>query len=91
MVHALKGEEGWGKQALTFGGPQDIDLAGHKIRKGVALWRVGTWPLKASFYAELEKLGIRSGSDREFSGVCPFASMGRRELRETARFRDALR
>jgi phage terminase large subunit GpA-like protein len=61
VVHALKGDDGWGKQALTFAGPQDIDLVGHKIRKGVALWRVGTWPIKQSFYAELERLGVRSG------------------------------
>ena len=61
VVYALKGDDGWGKQALAFAGPQDIDLAGRKIRKGVALWSVGTWPTKASFYAELEKLGVRSG------------------------------
>ncbi len=61
VLFALKGEDGWGKQALAFAGPQDIDLAGRKVRKGVALWRVGTWPLKSSFYAELEKLGTRSG------------------------------
>jgi phage terminase large subunit GpA-like protein len=61
VVFAPKGDKGWGKQALAFSGPQDIDLAGRKIRKGVALYRVGTWPLKSSFYAELEKLGVRSG------------------------------
>jgi phage terminase large subunit GpA-like protein len=61
VVFALKGDEGWGKQALAAAGPQDMDLAGRKIRKGVALYRVGTWPLKSSFYAELEKLGVRSG------------------------------
>ena len=61
VVFALKGDKGWAKQALAAAGPQDIDLAGRKIRKGVALYRVGTWPLKSSLYAELEKLGVRSG------------------------------
>jgi len=61
VVFALKGDDGWGKNHLALSGLVDIDLGGRKLRKGVALWRVGTWPLKSSFYAELEKLGVRSG------------------------------
>lgn len=68
VVFALKGDDGWGKPALAFAGPVDIDLAGRKIRKGVALFRVGTWPLKSSFYAELEKLGARSGQPSDPPG-----------------------
>jgi phage terminase large subunit GpA-like protein len=72
VVFALKGDEGWAKQALALSSTVDIDLAGRKIRKGTALWRVGTWPLKSSFYAELEKLGMRSGQPVDPPGYCHF-------------------
>ena len=52
-----RGRDGWGHPKLSAASPVDIDLAGRKVRKGGAVYLVGTWPIKASFYADLEKQG----------------------------------
>jgi phage terminase large subunit GpA-like protein len=72
VVLAIDGRDGWGKPAIGTPALMDIDLAGHKVKKGVKLWPVGTWPLKGSFYADLHKIGLRSGAAADPDGYCHF-------------------
>ncbi|MCW2276366.1 phage terminase large subunit GpA-like protein [Rhodoblastus acidophilus] len=72
MVLALDGRDGWGKPPIGTPSLMDIDLAGHKAKKGVKLWPVGTWPLKGAFYSDLHKLGVKSGASADPEGYCHF-------------------
>lgn len=58
---ALKGLDGWSRPALGTGTAVDIDFNGKRIRNGVHVWGVGTWPLKGAHYDDLRKDGVRSG------------------------------
>ena len=71
-VLALKGMDGWGKPAIGLPSLVDIDLDGRKVHKGARVWPVGTWPLKAAFYADVKKDGIKSGADVDPDGYCHF-------------------
>lgn len=72
VVLAVDGRDGWGKPAIGTPSLVDINLAGHKVRKGAQLWPVGTWPLKGGFYADLRKLGAASGAEVDPPGYCHF-------------------
>lgn len=72
VVLAVKGDDGWGKQAIGSMQLMDIDLDGKKVRKGCKLWHVGTWPLKGSFYEDLRKDGMKSGKESDPEGYCHF-------------------
>lgn len=74
VVFALKGDEGWGKPAISMPTLQDIDLGGRKLRQGVRLWKVGTWPLKASVYQKLGRSRIASNFDEIPAGYCHFGA-----------------
>lgn len=52
---AVKGLEGWGKPVLGVPSPQDINYGGERIRNGVAVFGVGTWPIKSSVYLDMRK------------------------------------
>jgi phage terminase large subunit GpA-like protein len=71
-VLAIDGRDGWGKPAIGTPSLVDINLAGQKVKKGVKLWPIGTWPLKGAFYADLGKLGRRSGQAEDPGGYCHF-------------------
>lgn len=64
VVHALDGRQGWGRPAIGAPVPRDIDLGGEKVRGGVKLWPVGTWPLKGEFYSSL-RAAVAQGRDDE--------------------------
>lgn len=72
VILAIKGMEGWNPPPIGTPSPVDIDLDGKKIRQGCKLWPVGTWSLKAGFYSDLNKLGIRSGEAADPDGYCHF-------------------
>jgi len=74
MVLALDGRDGWGRPAIGTPSLVDIDLAGHKIKKGARIWPVGTWPIKGAFYEDLRKEGIASGKERDPEGYCHFGT-----------------
>ena len=74
IIHALDGRDGWGKPPIGSPSLVNIDLAGHRVRKGCKIWPVGTWPLKGAFMADLRKEGIRSGAEVDPSGYCHFGS-----------------
>ena len=74
LILAVDGRDGWGKPAIGTPSLVDIDLAGHKVRKGCKIWPVGTWPLKGTFYADLRKEGLKAGRERDPDGFCHFGT-----------------
>lgn len=58
---ALKGDDGWNKPALSAPTNVDIALNGKRIRKGAQLYKVGTYPLKATHYDSLRKTMTSEG------------------------------
>ncbi|WP_073953758.1 terminase gpA endonuclease subunit [Thalassospira sp. TSL5-1] len=61
---ALKGEDGWHKAAISSTPTKvDISIRGKRLRRGVELWHIGTWGLKAEMYANLRKDGMRDGAE----------------------------
>ena len=74
LILATKGDDGWSKPAIGMPSLVDIDLAGNKVKQGCKLWKLGTWPLKAGFYSDLHKLGIRSGEPFDPDGYCHFGN-----------------
>lgn len=70
---ALKGLDGWSRPTLGQPTPVDIDFAGKRIRNGAMVWGVGTWSLKAAWYADLAKQAMVQGADLVFpQGYCHF-------------------
>jgi phage terminase large subunit GpA-like protein len=74
LLFAVDGRDGWGRPPMGTPALVDIDLAGHKVKKGCKLWPVGTWPLKGVFYADLRKTGLRGGAETDPEGYCHFGS-----------------
>ena len=74
VVFALDGRQGWNKPPLGTPSLVDIDLAGHRVKRGCKIWPVGTWPLKGTFYADLRKDGLRAGAEVDPPGFCHFGS-----------------
>lgn len=72
LIYALDGRDGWGTPPIGTPRLMDIDLDGEKIKDGVRLWPVGTWPLKGGFYTDLHQEGIRSGKPADPDGYCHF-------------------
>lgn len=71
---ALKGIPGWYAPPLGTPTKQDVAWGGKKLRRGLLLWPVGTWPLKAELYANLRKEGLRDGAEADPPGYCHFAA-----------------
>lgn len=69
-LYAIKGMPGWTHPAIGTPSKVDINLAGRRIRRGVNLWPVGTWALKATLYADLRKGGRRAGAAADPPGYC---------------------
>lgn len=69
---AVKGMPNWYAPAIGTPSKQSATYSGKKTRK-VLLWPVGTWQLKASFYAYLRKQGIAHGEDIDPAGYCHFS------------------
>ena len=74
IIFATDGRDGWNKPPMGSPSLVDIDLAGHRVKKGCKLWPIGTFPLKAAFYADLRKEGLRSGAEVDPPGYCHFGS-----------------
>ena len=74
LVLALKGLDDWGRPPLGQPSLVDIDLDGQKIRKGAAVWGVGSWPLKAALYSDLHKDGVATGAAADPEGYCHFGT-----------------
>lgn len=72
-VMAVKGLGGHLRPALGVATQQDISYQGVKRRRGIMLWPVGTWSLKAEFYANLRKSPPREGAEGFEPGYCHFS------------------
>lgn len=70
---ALKGLDGWHRPALGTPAKQDVTWKGKKKPRGLVVWPVGTWGLKAKLYANLRKDGPREGAESVPGGYCHFA------------------
>jgi phage terminase large subunit GpA-like protein len=71
-AYAVKGMPGWSRPALGTPTKVSITLKGKKLKGGVSLWPVGTWDLKAEFYADLRKEGRRAGQEVDPPGYVHF-------------------
>lgn len=71
-AYAIKGMPGWSRPALGTPTKVSITLRGKKIKGGVSLWPVGTWDLKAEFYADLRKDGRKAGQEVDPPGYVHF-------------------
>lgn len=72
LAFAIHGRPGWSHPALGTPTRVDITASGRKIRNGAVLWPVGTYALKATFYADLRKLGVDAGAQQNPPGYCHF-------------------
>jgi phage terminase large subunit GpA-like protein len=73
-AYAIKGMPGWGRPALGTPVKVQITLKGKKIPGGATLWPVGTWDLKANFYADVRKEGRKAGQEIDPPGYCHFGT-----------------
>jgi phage terminase large subunit GpA-like protein len=69
-AYAIKGMPGWTYPAIGTPTRVDIHLSGKKIKGGATLWPVGSWSLKATFYANLNKEGVKAGQLLDPPGYC---------------------
>lgn len=75
IILATDGLDGWGRPPIGQPKLRDIDLDGQRIKQGVKLWGLGTWPLKATVYSEL-RVVIPEGATVATApdGYCHFGS-----------------
>lgn len=73
MVFALKGDDGWGRPPLGAPKLMDIDLDGHRVKKGARVWPVGTWPIKGEVYGHLRNT-VAMSMDAAHPGLCHFGT-----------------
>lgn len=62
-VIAVKGMPGHLHPVLGTPSYQEVNVSGRKSKRGIRLWPVGTWALKAEFYANLRK--VIEGPDKD--------------------------
>jgi phage terminase large subunit GpA-like protein len=67
---AVKGVAGWTAPAIGTPTRVSITLKGRRVKGGAMLWPVGTWSLKATYYANLRKEGRRAGAETDPAGYC---------------------
>jgi phage terminase large subunit GpA-like protein len=72
VILPLKGKDGWDRPALGQPTDIDIDFAGKRVSRGAKVRVVGTFGLKAAFYDDLSKEGVKSGKASDPSGYCHF-------------------
>lgn len=71
--YAIKGVGGRGVPAISVPSKKSVTKRGKRKRFGSAmLWPVGTWGLKAEFFANLHKPGLAAGEPADPPGYCHF-------------------
>ncbi len=72
-AYATKGMPGRGIPAISAPIRKSVTKRGKKKRYGSAMsWAVGTWSLKAEFYGNLHKVGLKAGEPNDPPGYCHF-------------------
>ena len=72
-VVAIVGVDGWHKPAFGVGSGVEINYNNQRIRQGTTRYPIGTWDLKAVFYAALNKKGFAAGAEKDPPGYIHFA------------------
>lgn len=72
-LYATKGDDGWHKPSISSS-PREQQVSVDGKRRGVKLWHIGTWPLKAELYANLRKPGQMDGEEATPPGYCHFTA-----------------
>lgn len=72
-AYALKGMPGWYLPPMGTPAKVDVTFRGKKRSRGALIWPVGTWPLKAEFYALLRKEPPHDGSEAHPQGFVHLA------------------
>jgi phage terminase large subunit GpA-like protein len=72
-VYAVKGVPGWNRPAIGAASTVSVNRQGKRVGSA-RLWPVGTWDLKAEFYANLRKDGRRAGQELDPPGYCHFGT-----------------
>lgn len=70
-ARALDGRAGWLRPAVGTPSRVEVNFLGKKIKKGISLWPVGTWPLKSELYGNLKKEFLDDGEEIK-PGTCFF-------------------
>lgn len=73
-AYAVKGMPGWNRPAVGTPTKVNVTLKGKKQNGSANLWPIGTWDLKAEFYANLRKDGRKAGQELDPPGYCHFGS-----------------
>lgn len=74
-AYAVKGMPGRGVPAISAPQRKSVTKRGKRKRFGAAMaWPVGTWSLKAEFYGNLHKVGLKAGEACDPPGYCHFHS-----------------
>lgn len=71
-AYAVKGMPGWNRPAIGSPTKVHVTRLGKKTKASTSLWPIGTWDLKAEFYANLRKEGRRAGAEEDPPGYCHF-------------------
>jgi phage terminase large subunit GpA-like protein len=74
LAMAVKGMPGPMAPLIGTPRPQEVSWRGKKITRGVMLWPVGDWQLKAEMYANLRKPGPKDGAEAFPAGYCHFST-----------------
>lgn len=79
-AYAIKGQPGRGHAAMTAPSRKSVTKTGKRKRYGSTMvWPVGTWSLKAEFYGNLHKTGLKGGAAEDPPGYCHFFQEGLEE------------
>lgn len=70
---ALQGRPGWGRPPLSTPEAKEVTYDGKKKRRGIQVWGVGIFDMKAKLYAALRKKGMREGEPLDPPGYCHFS------------------
>jgi phage terminase large subunit GpA-like protein len=74
LAMAAKGQPGHLTPLLGLPKPQEVNWKGKRIGRGVMLWPIGDWQLKAELYANLRKEGPKDGAEAFPPGYCHFST-----------------
>lgn len=69
----VRGTHRWSDPAIGSPAATDINNAGQKRRRGMQIWPIGSYSLKAQLYANLRKDGMRDGEECDPEGFCHFS------------------
>lgn len=70
---AVRGDDGWHKPIVNASRKEDVTIKGKKLRNSFEVWPIGTYSMKAKFYANLRKEGPDPDTGLYPPGYCHFS------------------